>query len=96
MCRRNTFVNKDIPQYSLHIQSDDKGNYLCSCSGPSKPIDRSGCHLTSCKIGGGAIRLHNYVAQALVLFLRALGLSVAYEQTNIFAEIRRPNGQGLD
>ena len=81
-------MNKDIPQYSLHIQSDDKGNYLCSCSGPSKPIDRSGCHLTSCKIGGGAIRLHNYVAQALVLFF----LYVAYEQTNIFAEIRRPNG----
>ena len=50
----------------------------------------------SYKIGGGAIRLHNYVAQVLVLFLRALGLSVAYEPTNIFAEIRRPNGQGLD
>ena len=50
----------------------------------------------SYKIGGGAIRLHNYVAQALVLFLRAFALSVAYERTNIFAKIRRPNGQGLD
>ena len=32
----------------------------------------------------------------LVLFLRALGLSVAYEPTNIFAEVRRLDDQGLD
>ena len=96
MCRRNTFVNKDIPQHTVHIQSDDKSDYHCSCSGPSKPIDPYGYHLTSCKVGGGAIRLHNYVAQVLVLFLRALGLSVAYEPTNIFAEMRRLDGQGLD
>ena len=32
-------------------------------------------------------RLHNYVAQVLVLLLRALGLSVAYEPTSIFAEV---------
>ena len=30
------------------------------------------------------------------MILRALDLSVAYEPTNIFAEICRPNGQGLD
>ena len=53
----------------------------------SKHIDPYGYHLTSCKVGGGAIRLHNYVAQVLVMFLRALGLSVAYEPTNIFAEV---------
>ena len=55
MCRRNTFVNKDIPQYSARAQSDDKNSYLCSCSGLSKVIDPYGYHLTSCKIGGGAI-----------------------------------------
>ena len=96
ICRRNTFVNKDIPQRNALIQGDDENDYLCSCSGLSKPIDPYGYHLTSCKVGGGAIRLHNYVAQVLVLFLRAIGLSVTYEPTNIFAELRPPDGQGLD
>ena len=50
--------------------------------------------LTSCKVEGGAIRLHSYVAQVLVPFLRALGLSITHAPTNIFAEIRHPNGQG--
>ena len=31
----------------------------------------------------------------LLLFLRALGISVAYEPTSIFAEVRRLDGQGL-
>ena len=96
ICRRNAFVNKDIPQRNALIQSDDKNDYLCSCSGLSKPIDPYGYHLTSCKVGGGAIRLHNYVAQVLVLFLRAIGLSVTYEPTNIFAELRPPDGQGVE
>ena len=96
ICRRNTFVNKDIPQHSEHIQNDDKSDYFCACSGLLKHIDPYGYHLTSCKVGRGAIRLHNYVAQVLILFLRALGLSVAYEPTNIFAEVRRLDGQGLD
>ena len=96
LCRRNTFVNKDIPQYSENIQSDVNTNYLCSCSGLSKPIDPYGYHLTSCKVGGGAIRLHNYVAQVLVLFLRGLGLLVSYEPTNMFADLRPLDGQGID
>ena len=32
ICRRNAFVNKDIPQYYAHVQSDDNSNYQCSCS----------------------------------------------------------------
>ena len=96
LCRRNTFVNTDIPQYSENIQSDVNTNYLCSCSGLSKPIDPYGYHLTSCKVGGGAIRLHNYVAQVLVLFLRGLGLLVSYEPTNMFADLRPLDGQGID
>ena len=52
MRRRDAFVNKDIPQYSEYTKSEDKSNYLCSCSDPSKPIDPYGYHLllTSCKL----------------------------------------------
>ena len=42
MCRRNTFLNKDIPQYSEHTKSDNKSKYLCSCSAPFTPIDPYG------------------------------------------------------
>ena len=68
--------NKDIPQYSAHIQSADKSDYLCSCSGLSKAIDPYGYHLTSCKVGGGAIRLLNYVAQVLVFVALVLVFNI--------------------
>ena len=37
-------------------------------------LDQYGYHIASCNGDGGAIRLHNYVAQVLVLFLRGSSL----------------------
>ena len=85
MCRRNTTSNTSIPQCNRHVPSDNPQNYQCSCHGPIKWIDKHGYHMTACKIGGNAIRLHDNLIHTLVALFRLLGLSVALEPMHMFS-----------
>ena len=96
MCRHNTTSNTSIPQYNRHVPSDNPQNYQCSCDGPIKAIDKHGYHITGCKKGGNAIRLHDNVVHTVVTLFRSLGLSVALEPMHMFSDLepddnRRPD-----
>ena len=62
--------NKDIPQYSAHIQSADKSDYLCSCSGLSKAIDPYGYHTIIWRVV--KLEVERFVSYILYLYKQGL------------------------
>jgi len=96
MCRRNTTTNTSIPQYNRHVLSDNPQNYQCPCHGRIKAIDKHGYHMTACKIGGNAIRLHDNLVHTLVALFRLLGLSVALEPMHMFSDLEADDNRRPD
>ena len=85
-----------IPQHNRHVPSDKPQNYQCSCHGPIKWIDKYGYHMSACKIGGNAIRLHDNLVHTLAALFRSLGLSVALEPMNMFSDLEADDNRRPD
>jgi len=61
-----------------------------------KWIDKHGYHMSACKIGGNAIRLHDNLVHTLAKLFRLLGLSVALEPMNMFSNLEADDNRRPD
>ena len=61
--------------------------FYCACDSRARPksIDPFGYHLTGCKIGANAIRLHDEVVTIVAKLFRTLRVDAIVEPTRLFA-----------
>ena len=74
ICRRNTAEDATIPKYMAWICTESPQLFYCACDGRAHPkaIDPFGYHLTGCKIGANAIRMHDEVVMMVAKLFRTL------------------------
>ena len=70
VCRRNTVDDATIPKYTPSMSRENPQLFHCPCDGGARPkaIDPFGHHLTGCKIGANAIRMHDEVVRLTCAF----------------------------